>query len=75
MRFFKEEIRALRERELMLLNSTGLEAPNFHNAQALQHWIQWDGEFDSMQKDRLLFLEKQRYAIIYNISGYIKGTV
>ena len=49
-----EQIMATREKEFMLLNSTGLEAPNFNNAIALQEWIDWDGDFDSMQKERVI---------------------
>ena len=34
----------------MLLNSTGLEAPNFCNKKHCIDWLRWDGETDTMQK-------------------------
>ena len=44
------QIRRDQEMSLMLLNSTGLEAPNFSNLRQLNAWLEWDGDFDSMQK-------------------------
>ena len=49
--FLSEEIKAQREKEFNLLESTGLEAPNFTNSKHLETWLQWDGEFDSMLKE------------------------
>ena len=49
--FFLEEIKAQREKEFNLLESTGLEAPNFTNSKHLETWLEWDGEFDSMLKE------------------------
>jgi len=46
----EQEIKAQREKEFNLLESTGLEAPNFTNSKHLETWLQWDGEFDSMLK-------------------------
>ena len=48
---FLEEIKAQREKEFNLLESTGLEAPNFTNSKHLETWLEWDGEFDSMLKE------------------------
>ena len=52
--FFLEEIKAQREKEFNLLESTGLEAPNFTNSKHLETWLEWDGEFDSMLKEWIL---------------------
>ena len=49
--FLLEEIKAQREKEFNLLESTGLEAPNFTNSKHLDNWLEWDGEFDSMLKE------------------------
>merc|ERR1712227_425519 len=46
----EQEIKAQREKEFNLLESTGLEAPNFTNSKHLDNWLEWDGEFDSMLK-------------------------
>ena len=46
-----EEMRASREKEINLLESTGLEGPNFSNCTQLQSWLDWDGEFDTMLKE------------------------
>lgn len=53
--FFLEEIKAQREKEFNLLESTGLEAPNFTNSKHLETWLEWDGEFDSMLKEWIFF--------------------
>ena len=52
--FLLEEIKAQREKEFNLLESTGLEAPNFTNSKHLDNWLEWDGEFDSMLKEKIL---------------------
>ena len=49
------QIRRDQEKSIMLLNSTGLEAPNFSNLKQLNQWISWDGEVESMQKVYLIF--------------------
>ena len=38
------------KKSIMLLNSTGLEAPNLCNKRHCEDWLSWDGDFDSMQK-------------------------
>jgi len=56
------QIRRDQEKSVMLLDSTGLEAPNFSNRKQLKEWLEWDGDFDSMQRLTSKFWKNQKFA-------------
>jgi len=68
----EQEIKAQREKEFNLLESTGLEAPNFTNSKHLENWLEWDGEFDSMLKLKTKLWTNKRLQITKDdIAEYI----
>merc|ERR1712156_17981 len=70
------EIKGQSEKEFNLLESTGLEAPNFTNSKHLENWLEWDGEFDSMLKLKTKLWTNKRLQITKDdIEKYISTNI